>query len=647
MNQCLLRYLSHNIYFNRVLGSIMSSKLITLGEKQIYDSADENEKVEILVFKRLKKILEETSSVLHFKPKIFHREYEVNPDILWIYIPTSSVLVLEVKAWSYEFLKCASVEPGGHYININGHKFENPLHEVDRHKRHILDKLRSVELEDAIVDYAIVFPNLTMEEFKHIDHTLKHHIDVGRCIFKDDLKDKDRALKKLARLIHFRYGNSKQLTTLSDDPSKISKIRKALFPELVIGKDFLRTTSNDIPILDVIQEKLLRNVSRGLRILRGAPGSGKTVTLVGKAIYEKLYEKTAFGTRRILILTFTRILAEDIRDMIQKNIKYNKLGLSVYDFDINTMHSLTRKLCNRYNVKWDTNEVIDTAIERLLEIDFDDEDKYDVILCDEVQDFGKNWFKLIDRLKKENSIVILCVDETQRIYDRSIWRWKDVGIEARGRVLILRKSYRTPTKFLRASVEFIKRDRGLIKELKELEGINLDEIESVKDTEDNIKLYIGNEYEIVRQIIDETLNEGYKYGDIYVLSPFKWHIRRIYEELSKYLNKDVLHLVDSDSPIFDKKSPKDKILLTTYVSSKGLENRVVIVTGTHLLPRRESEKNPHLTFKQVERIDRRRLYVAMTRARDKLFLTAYKMEGFAKELCELREYIHTYKQNSK
>ena len=59
-----------------------------------------------------------------------------------------------------------------------------------------------------------------------------------------------------------------------------------------------------------------------------------------------------------------------------------------------------------------------------------------------------------------------------------------------------------------------------------------------------------------------------------------------------------------------------------------------------MLPRHKSENNPSLTSKQVERIDRRRLYVAMTRARDKLFLTAYKKEGFAKELCELKEHIH-------
>ena len=78
----------------------MSSKLITLGERRIREYIDENERVEIRVFRRLKGILKNTSSVLYFKPKIFYYEYEVNPDILWIksipfnFVPTSNINIL-------------------------------------------------------------------------------------------------------------------------------------------------------------------------------------------------------------------------------------------------------------------------------------------------------------------------------------------------------------------------------------------------------------------------------------------------------------------------------------------------------------------------------------------------------------------------
>ena len=141
------------------------------------------------------------------------------------------------------------------------------------------------------------------------------------------------------------------------------------------------------------------------------------------------------------------------------------------------------------------------------------------------------------------------------------------------------------------------------------------------------------------KIIKDILDQGYEYSDIYILSPFKWHIHNIYKKLSKHFDKNALHLVYSDLPKDEKVPPRDKILLTTYVSSKGLENKVVVVTGTHLVPRHESETEPSLTSKQVERIDRRRLYVAMTRARDMLFITASKKRGFAKELCEIKD-IH-------
>lgn len=612
------------------------SKLISF--QYDWNTTDENENAEKYVYKKLEETLKDTSGILYPKPKIFYYNSEVNPDILWLSAPTKGILVIEVKAWSYDFLRNATVESGGRYICVHSRKYLNPIREADQHKTTIFNLIRSKNLLDVIVDYAVAFPNLTREEFNQLDNTLKHHINISRCIFKDDFKDKDKLLRKLASLLHSRYGYPIQE---SYDCNWIQLVRGILFPELTIGKEFLNgITSDDIPILDEVQEKLLRSVSKGLRILRGAPGSGKTVTLVGKAIYEKLYKRTIYGSKRILILTFTRILTEEMREMIQNIIKYKELEdvLSVDDFDIYTVHSLVRKLCDKYGVPWNSGEDIDEAIERLLKIDFDEEDKYDVILCDEVQDFGRNWFKLIDHLKKENSILILSVDETQRIYDRSIWKWKDVGIEARGRrVIILRRSYRSPARFLRASIEFLNMDKGLIRELRELEGINLDEIDSIKDTEEKIRLYIGNEYEIIRKVINDALRRGYEYGDIYVLSPFKRHIESIHNKLLEHLGEDVLHLVHSDIPIIDKKPPKDKILLTTYPSSKGLENKVVIVTGLHLLPRKTSENNPSLTPKQLERIDRKRVYVAMTRAMDLLYLTAYKMVGFAKELCNLKD----------
>ena len=43
-------------------------KIITIGEKSINEASDENEKVEIRTFQKLKRILGNTSSILYFKP---------------------------------------------------------------------------------------------------------------------------------------------------------------------------------------------------------------------------------------------------------------------------------------------------------------------------------------------------------------------------------------------------------------------------------------------------------------------------------------------------------------------------------------------------------------------------------------------------
>ena len=60
---------------------------------------------------------------------------------------------------------------------------------------------------------------------------------------------------------------------------------------------------------------------------------------------------------------------------------------------------------------------------------------------------------------------------------------------------------------------------------------------------------------------------------------------------------------------FQKKYDEKKLLITTYHSSKGLENKVCILLN-------------------VDRLDNKRLvYVGLTRASEKLFIHSYKSGG--------------------
>ena len=604
----------------KVEGVIMG-KLITLGEVPIDEAKDLNEKSEIIALNRLKNLLKDTSSVLYYRPKIYYRDgVEVNPDILWIH-PMAGIVVIEVKAWDYEYLKGASINGGKKIITKDGNSWKNPIYQSDEHKNAILNKLKA-ECGGEVplpVSNMVMFPNMTHAEYSKLNFIFRHHIPKHKCIFKNDRKED--TLSKL--------GNSVSNIFIVDNVSleKFDLIRKILFPELTIGKEMLNATVDDMVIMDTIQEKLLRGTYKGRKILRGAPGSGKTVVLVGKAIQEKLY----YPHKKIILITYVRVLAEEMRQMIKNIIEARDLNISVDDFEIDTIHSLASKLLKENNVKVIDCDIADAAAQYVMNNKISR--KYDVILCDEVQDFKKEWFNIISALEKPDSITIFGVDETQRIYEGREWRWKDLGIDARGRMVhVLRKSYRATDKVMKLAVEFIKRDSALFRELKELD-IDLDSIDSVRLSDDNIKMFVGNEFEHVSNIVKELIKEGYSPGDIYIVNPYQKSLEYYKNRLKYIVGEHNIHVVSSNSDKQSKLAPKDKLLITTYHSVKGLENKIVIVTGMSSLPYN------HSSTARLKKIDRKMAYVAMTRAKERLYITAYKKEKFAEELMLLDDLI--------
>jgi len=185
---------------------------------------------------------------------------------------------------------------------------------------------------------------------------------------------------------------------------------------------------------------------------------------------------------------------------------------------------------------------------------------------------------------------------------------------------------------MKLAVEFIKRDSALFRELKELD-IDLDNIDSVRLSNDTIKMFVGNEFEHVSNIVKELIKEGYSPGDIYIVNPYQKSLEYYKNRLKYIVGEHNIHVVSSNSDKQSKLAPKDKLVITTYHSVKGLENKIVIVTGMSSLPYN------HSSTARLKKIDRKMAYVAMTRAKERLYITAYKKEKFAEELMLLDDLI--------
>ncbi|WP_283400170.1 UvrD-helicase domain-containing protein [Desulfurobacterium pacificum] len=394
--------------------------------------------------------------------------------------------------------------------------------------------------------------------------------------------------------------------------------------------------------MDVYQESLLYKYSKGYRILRGTAGSGKTVVLAGKAVQEKVMNKN----KRILIITFTNSLVGEIKSSIEKVLEAEEIeDVTVSDFEVTTIDSLVQNLVFRYtdNIKKKTNSkkarrILFNYLERNPNL-IPDDAKYDVILCDESQDFSKELFSVVRSLSKKNSLIIFGVDETQRIYDGTDWKWIDVGFDARGKVTILRKSYRNPGKIFQLAIEFLRQDLQLMKELKELDAVVLDKgIESIRKDDGEIEFYeTNNEFEKVAEIVVDLIENGTNYGDIFILTSLECHVKLFYRAISSKAPhlKNKLHYFSYHSPKKYKFVPDDKIVIMPYKSAKGLERPVVIVTGIGNLPYDSSREVAE------KRRDRRTLYVALTRAQKKLIITSSreKDNGFTGDMKSVIERL--------
>lgn len=246
-----------------------------------------------------------------------------------------------------------------------------------------------------------------------------------------------------------------------------------------------------------------------------------------------------------------------------------------------------------------------------------DERPYDHVIADECQDFGPAELTLLRSLVEPGEDdLFLCSDAGQRIY-RAPVPWASVGIDVRGRSARLTINYRTTEQIRRFS------DRLLPE--------SIDEGDGDKEKRGTVSLLNGpapeilgfansaKEAEGVAKWLEVLLAAGYKPRDIAIFGRTEGVLRDRAEPAMAKVGLTGHPLTDEQPP-----STSDASLGTMH-RAKGLEFKVVVVMGcdAELLP---------LAYAQKELVDdadreafgeqeRHLLYVAGTRARERLLLT--------------------------
>ena len=289
-------------------------------------------------------------------------------------------------------------------------------------------------------------------------------------------------------------------------------------------------------------------------------------------------------------------------------------------------------------------------------------EKYTHIIVDETQDLTRVQLEFIKTLymNRSYSSMLFVSDTAQSIYPEA-WLVKgrsftSIGLDMTGKSTSLSKSYRTTMQIAYAAYSLIEDDKNILEDDNFVKP-------SLIDKQGVYPVYRGfknkvSEAEYIAETIENELKNKYDYKDIAIISKFKNQLKDIKIFLEKN-NIPYKELESNEELDFN----EDCVKLLTMHCAKGLQFKAVIIAGLNdkIIPSRDFT-NEFEDSDFVESIDRRLLYVGMTRATEELFLSSYgNPSKFIKDIsckylrinskCNFRklhrididEYLFTYK----
>lgn len=441
-------------------------------------------------------------------------------------------------------------------------------------------------------------------------------LDLERCLFRDDLEVALTNAGGFRRLVASLLG-----TDLRDRiDERAERLHRALIhPETVIGAPTLpfpsASPAEELQVLDRKQETLARGLGEGHRVIRGVAGSGKTLVLTFRARHlAQLHLR-----HRVLVTCFNRALAGSLRRQLRE------LG----NIDVKTIDTVINDLVRQGgggNVDFgDAPELADRAATALAVLDrgIASMTRYDHVLVDEAQDFPTPALQLCVRLLANGSSSLLVVaDAAQNIY-RNAFTWKAAGINASGRTRVLEVGYRNTREILEWAHSFLIRGGDVRLDAGAEASDETAVIPPTLSTRHGpIPVVMksstqGMECVAVAEFCAGRIAKGSPPSSIAVLYGARWAGGFDWPDALQraFRQRGVPHRWATDP-----KDPRgkdtlgadpDRVVISTIHSAKGLEWRHVVLVGI-FDDRPESDRT----------INRRLIYVGMTRATEELAISA-------------------------
>ncbi len=562
------------------------------------------------------------------------------PDFIVLH-PGRGILVLEVKDWKLTTIRKMDARTVEIHTDRGVKTVANPLEQARSCAIEIKELL---ERDPLLVQhehgryhgslllpwgFGAVFTNITRKQFEAAQ--LGHAIPSDKVICQDEMTestDAEAFQERLWGMFTYSFGGVLSL-------ARIDRVRWHLFPEVRIQQGHLFDTPHGdneadaqqsitkmlpdmVKIMDMQQEKLVRNLGDGHRIIHGVAGSGKTLILA----YRAMVLNQLRLAKPVLVLCYNKTLAVKLKQLLTERGADDRV-------QVRHFHGWCKELCNLYQL--DVSVQKDQKIwEQQVEAVILGCEKgrvplaqYAAVLIDEGHDFKPEWFKLlVQMIDPQTNSLLLMYDDAQNIYGgskRRAFTWSSVGIKAAGRSTILKVNYRNTVEALDFAYQFAAAYLDQTDKNEEIPLIH-PEFCGRKGARPEVQRLTNSKQELahVAGWLKKRAEGGGPLRQIAVLCRFNAQVTRMRQGLA---GKGLA--VESAQSNGQFNPAKDTIKILTMHASKGLEFSSVVIPDLGCMP----------YAKTTPEEEARLLYVALTRSTENLLVT-YHNESIFTQQCE-------------
>ena len=591
------------------------------------------------------------------------------PDFV-ILSATHGLLVVEAKGWSKQMIRQADSKsvliewPASNGASARQQISDHPLEQAERYKYALMDKLKQESIllnTDPAHLGKLSFPlgrcavmtGLERNEILQADllgPDLSGVFDIESIIFGDDIEQwKDLSDREVTRQFWDLFDNRAKFRFPPLTEDQIQTIRAVLNPSTQIRRVPATPASWNLPgpppvdatiikTLDLKQEKAAKQMGDGHRVLSGVAGSGKTLILTARARW--LAENNP--DYRILITCYNVTLAAYIRSVVQDLDATSSLENPAV-IEALHFHGWAKKVSGQlpmYNKGMDEDEVDDAISRQVLEaLKENPELRYDAVLVDEAHIMHSSWFGALKAALKdpEEGSLVIVNDASQKLKRRKRFSWSSVGVNARGRTRKLEKNYRNTKQVLTSAW-------NVLSELAKTDP-DSDETFPVVTPEASERSGPPPQLVLARQADEiaamalkacrQELEQGQSAKDIALLYRYgtglrAYRIANLQRLAPSTLNGESLYWVTQDQSTKQNYAlQKPGIRLLTTQSALGLEFKSVYILWAEDFDIALQDVEPE---RQLEHL--RELYVAMTRAQDRLTIFGSARSALVARLAE-------------